>query len=342
MLKRPSQTHPLRIFFFSGIVTIAVLWAIGATSGADALLLALVLSLVEITFSFDNAIINARILAKMSWFWQQMFLTVGIVIAVFGMRLVFPIVLIMITAGLGGGEVIDLAFNHPDEYARELEQAHPFISAFGGMFLLMLCLTFFFDGGKKVHWWGSLERALSRLGSWWTYTGLSALTLAVVTLIPANTHRLETFVAGGIGIITYLLLHVFTKRTESATAATVRKTGFAAFVSFMYLQVLDASFSFDGVIGAFAITQDVVIIAAGLGIGAVWVRSLTVLMVRRGTLESYRYLEHGAHYTIGILAVIFLAGLFVSVPEIVTGAVGLSVIGLSVLSSVWEKRRLTH
>jgi hypothetical protein len=338
MPKRLQKSHPLRIFFFSGLVTIAVLWVIGATSGTQALVLTLVLSLVEITFSFDNAIINARILSRMSMFWQQMFLTVGILLAVFGMRLVFPIILIMLTAGINAPVVIDLALHHPAEYAEKLHQAHPYISAFGGMFLLMLSLAFFFDTDKTIHWIKRIERPISKRGTWLVYTGLSAGILAIITALPFNHYRMETLTAGGLGIVSYLLLHLFMKSTEPSGKSSAKKTGFAAFVSFCYLQVLDASFSFDGVIGAFAITQNVIIIAAGLGIGAVWVRSLTILMVRRGTLDSYKYLEHGAHYTIGMLAGIFLAGLFVSIPEAVTGAAGLVIIGLSIGSSVIEKR----
>jgi hypothetical protein len=338
MPKRLQKSHPLRIFFFSGLVSIAVLWTIGATNGTQALLLTLVLSLVEITFSFDNAIINARILSKMSLFWQQMFLTVGILIAVFGMRLIFPVVLVMLTAGISGANVIDLVLHHPAVYAEKLQHAHPYISAFGGMFLLMLSLAFFFDTDKTIHWIAKIERPVSKRGTWIVYTGISTILLAIIVALPSNHYQKQTLMAGGIGIISYLLLHLFTKTTEPSGVSNKQKTGLAAFVSFCYLQVLDASFSFDGVIGAFAITQNVVIIAAGLGIGAVWVRSLTILMVRKGTLDSYKYLEHGAHYTIGMLAAIFLAGLFVSIPEAVTGGAGLIIIGLSIGSSIIEKR----
>jgi hypothetical protein len=101
----------------------------------------------------------------------------------------------------------------------------------------------------------------------------------------------------------------------------------------MYLEVLDATFSFDGVLGAFAITSDVIIIAVGLGVGAFWVRSLTVYMVRRGTLGNYKYIEHGAHYTIGILASILFLSLFISVPEVITGLAGIGVIIASIIAS---------
>lgn len=338
MPKRLHKSHPLRIFFFTGLISIAVLWIVGVTNGTQALFLTLVLSLVEITFSFDNAIVNARILSRLSQFWQQMFLTVGVLIAVFGMRLVFPIVLVMLTAGMTAHEVIDLVLHQPELYAEKLHHAHPYISAFGGMFLLTLALAFFFDTDKTIHWIKRIERPVSKHGTWIVYLSICIAVLGVVTLLPFNPHPMETLIAGGIGILSYQLLHLFSKRSESAGMSKAKKTGFAAFVSFCYLQVLDASFSFDGVIGAFAITQDVVIIAAGLGIGAVWVRSLTILMVRKGTLDSYKYLEHGAHYTIGMLAVVFLVGLFTSIPEAISGAAGLIIIGLSITSSMIEKR----
>lgn len=109
---------------------------------------------------------------------------------------------------------------------------------------------------------------------------------------------------------------------------------------FLYLEVLDASFSFDGVIGAFAITKDVVIIMLGLAIGAMFVRSMTVFLVRKGTLDEFVYLEHGAHYAIGILAVIMLVSMKFHIPEIFTGLIGVAFILASLWSSIRYKRRM--
>src|SRR5690606_21345166 len=94
-----------------------------------------------------------------------------------------------------------------------------------------------------------------------------------------------------------------------------------------------ASFSFDGVLGAFAVTKDVVLIAIGLGVGALWVRSLTVFMVRRGTLDSYKYIEHGAHYTITVLSAVLILSIFINVPEVIAGLAGLGIIGSSIIAS---------
>jgi hypothetical protein len=125
-----------------------------------------------------------------------------------------------------------------------------------------------------------------------------------------------------------------------ARRSAVGVAGRAAFFLFLYLEALDASFSFDGVIGAFAITQDIFIIATGLGVGAMYIRSITVYLVRKGTLSDYVYLEHGAHWAIGALAVILLVTIKHEVPEVVTGLVGVGFIGAAFISSLIRNRGL--
>lgn len=332
---------PFRIFAVSGLVTVLSVALVQYFLGWQAAFLTLVLMVIEVTFSFDNAIINARVLATMSAFWQKMFITVGILIAVFGMRVLFPILVVMLTSGLSWGEVVNLALNQPEQYAHELHASHVSIAAFGGMFLLMLCLHFFFDRDREIRWIHAIERPLQKIGSWWLYTLVCLIVLVIATLLPFNPDPSGTFVAGFIGIATYLIIHglteIFTRqheKHEKAHGKAIKKAGLAGFTAFLYLEVLDASFSFDGVIGAFAVTNDVVLIAIGLGVGALWVRSLTIFMVRRQVLNAYRYLEHGAHYTIGILAVVLLLGLYYDIPEAVAGAIGIAIIGASVVSSV--------
>lgn len=336
--------HPFRIFLVSALITVLALGFVGIEMGASAFFIAAVLILVEVTFSFDNAIINAKVLATMSRFWQTLFITVGIFIAVFGMRLVFPIVIVMITAGLSAGEVIDLALNQPDAYSARVNESHVAIASFGGMFLLMLCLHFFINEKKTSHWVDVVERPLQRIGKWWVYTAISLVVLVGITLVPFNDQPLEVLYPGLAGLVTYLVVHgladLFARKQEvSAKGKAVVRTGLAGFMSFMYLEVLDASFSFDSVIGAFAITKDVILIAIGLGIGALWVRSLTIFMVRKRVLHAYRYLEHGAHYTIGFLSLVLLSSVFIHLPEAVAGITGLTVIGLSVWSSIRAARR---
>jgi hypothetical protein len=330
--------HPFRIFAISGTVTIVSLIGVLLGMGWAAALIACLLIIIEVTFSFENAIINARVLSRMSRFWQQMFLTVGIVIAIFGMRVVFPIVIVAMTAQLPWRNVLDLALNHPEAYATALEAAHHSIAAFGSMFLLMLGLHFFFEK-RSTHWLKPIELPLQKIGRKWLHAPVALAILAAVA--PATgAHALDVWTAGLAGIVTYLAIHGLSELFghNKTLTSTAKMTGLAGLSAFLYLEVLDASFSFDGVVGAFAITSDVILIAIGLGVGAFWVRSLTIFMVRRGTLEAYRYLEHGAHYTIIVLASILLIGLFWHVPEVFAGLIGLVMIGASILASVKANR----
>lgn len=320
----------IRSVKYSLLLTIAAVILASIFINPAAGITMIVLIAIEVAFSFDNAVVNAKILAHMSKVWQQIFLTVGMLVAVVGMRLVFPILIVALTAGLGFGRVIDLALNDPENYAHYLELAHPAISAFGGAFLLTLALYFLFDKHREELWLTSVEARLQKLGGhWWLAPALSALVLGAVALLPANEHVTTTLRAGLLGIVIYTILHqtiAFMDKKQSAMTTGVKRTGWAAFSAFMYLELLDASFSFDGVLGAFAITNNVVLIAVGLGIGALWVRTLTVQLVRHKALNAYVYLEHGAHYAILALAVALLVSIIHEVPEAITGFIGIVII----------------
>lgn len=330
---------PTRIFAISVLISLAALVFVGMTLGLQAALLTLALIVIEMTFSFDNAIINARILNTMSPFWQKMFMTVGILIAVFGMRIVFPIAVVMLGAGLGWQEVVDLALNRPDEYADKIHEAHPSIASFGGMFLMMLTLDFFLDRRRDVLWLKKLEGAMQKIGHVWMPTVISVAITGIIAALPFNAHPIETLRAGLFGIGLYLAIKGLTElfsRRQAARAATGKalvKTGLAGFTAFLYLEVLDASFSLDGVIGAFAITNNVILIAIGLGVGALWVRSFTLYMVHHKTLHTYHYLENGAHYTIGVLSIFLITSLFFGIPEAIAGIVGVAIIAASIVAS---------
>jgi hypothetical protein len=331
----------LKFFWFSITATILTVIAAAHYLGISSLIPLTILIIIEITFSFDNAIVNAKILKKMSPAWQRVFLSVGIIIAIFGMRLIFPIAIVALTADLSWRHVIDLALHHPTEYAARLDSAHPVITAFGGAFLLMLALHFFMEEGKEHHWFYRFERFLQRRGASWMPTVITAVSLILLSLLPLNHHRGQTLRAGFIGLAAFLAiygLNVFIAKTTIGTNKRAHYIGWAAFSMFMYLELLDASFSLDGVLGAFAITSNVILIMAGLGVGAVWVRALTVYMVRKGTLDAYRFLEHGAHYAIAVLAVALLLSVIYSVPEVVTGVIGLGFIIGSVIASKREPR----
>ncbi len=327
---------PWRIFAISGLVTIASVVGVLVGKGSGAMFIMLILVAVELAFSFDNAIVNAKILKHMSNFWQVMFLTIGAAVAIFGMRLVFPIILVALTSGLGWQDVLDLALNHPEAYAKKLEASHIQLSAFAGAFLLMLTLHFLVDDRREVLWLKRIESGFQRLAYVWFPGLLTIVVIALAAAMPFNDEPRKTLIAGILGVLTYGVIHWISEslgKVQGKKVGTGIRVGLAGFVSFLYLQVLDASFSFDGVLGAFAVTDDVILIAIGLGVGAMWVRSLTVFMVRRGTLDSYKYIEHGAYYTIGILALVLLVSIFVNVPEVIAGLVGVGIIGSSIVAS---------
>ena len=207
----------------------------------------------------------------------------------------------------------------------------------------MVFLHFVIDETKDVHWIGPLERKLAKLGKLEAFEVVIALSLLLtLSAFLTDGERLHAMVAGSIGVVSYVFIKGLTGLIDldggSGEVDLAKQAGYAGFMGFMYLQLLDASFSLDGVIGAFAITKDVVIIMLGLGIGAMFVRSMTIFLVRKGTLDEYVYLEHGAHYGIGALAVIMLFSMFEHVPEVITGLIGLTFIGLSLWSSVKHNR----
>ncbi|MFJ9684621.1 DUF475 domain-containing protein [Streptomyces bacillaris] len=354
----------LKTFGWSFAVTALGLVAAFFYGGWQAFGIVAILSILEISLSFDNAVINAGILKKMNAFWQKIFLTIGILIAVFGMRLVFPVVIVAVSAQLGPIEAIDLSFNDPDRYKELVTDAHPAIAAFGGMFLLMIFLDFIFED-RDIQWLRWIERPLAKLGKVDMLSVCVALVVLLVSAMTFATHahqhggghvdKTSTVLLSGIaGLITYLIvgglsgffegkLEEEEEREQEAEEQAkkagkpvtgVALAGKAAFFLFLYLEVLDASFSFDGVIGAFAITNEIVLMALGLGIGAMYVRSLTVYLVRQGTLDDYVYLEHGAHYAIGALSVILLVTIQYEINEIITGLIGVVLIGLAFWSSL--------
>tara|TARA_B100001245_G_scaffold236442_1_gene227410 strand:- start:716 stop:1765 length:1050 start_codon:yes stop_codon:yes gene_type:complete len=336
--------HPLRIFWFSGLVTFLIAIAVAWFGGIGALWLFIVLAILEVTFSFDNAVINSRILARMSDLWVKLFLTVGIFIAVFVVRFALPILVVQFATGLSFGDVVNLALNDPERYGDELHHAAPIIEAFGGTFLLMLGVSYFLDHDKVVHWLSPIERQLARAGKIRFIKLLFMVAVMAFIYFTIEPGLKETvLLSGSLGIILQFGLHslsVFFERSMNKGKVVAKQVGWAAFASFLYLEVLDASFSFDGVIGAFAITTSVLLIVAGLGVGAFWVRSLTIYLLRAGTLAKYRYLEHGAHWAILALGLVMLAKLYhLELPEVVTGSLGLIFISTAVVTSILEKRR---
>lgn len=320
--------------FFSVVgLALAYWWGGMAAVGIAALL-----SLMEITLSFDNAVVNAVVLREMEEKWQKRFLTWGILIAVFGMRLFFPLVIVAMATGLSIYGVGQLALESPEEYSRHVLESHVSISAFGGMFLLMVFLHYFFNPEKDVHWLAPVESRLAAMGKLESVEVILAISLLLVLqgLLP-EAERHAALLAGTVGVVLYVAVNSATALLSGGEESG-KTLAYGGFMGFMYLQILDASFSLDGVIGALAISKDIVIIMLGLGIGAFFVRSMTVYMVRKGTLDEFVFLEHGAHYGIGALAAIMLISMMVHVSEVITGLIGAGFIAFSLISSIRHKR----
>jgi uncharacterized protein len=352
----------VRTFGLSLLLTVAALVLGYAHGGLNALFVLVVLAILEVSLSFDNAIINAAVLKRMSSFWRQMFLTIGMLIAVFGMRLVFPLLIVWATAGIDPVRAMELALNPPPHgvleypdgspsYEKLILSAHPQIAAFGGMFLLMLFLDFIFYD-RDIKWLKWIEIPFARIGR----LAQVSVAVAVVALILVGTQlthssdeQATVLTAGLLGLVTYLVVNGLSRAfrppgVEAATpdARPAVATGKAGLMLFLYLEVLDAAFSFDGVTGAFAITSDPIVIALGLGlVGSMFVRSITIYLVQQEALDRYVYLEHGAHWAIGVLAVIMLLSIDerFQIPEVVTASVGVVFMGAAFGWSVLRNRR---
>ena len=314
---------------------------VGAGLGWSFMFTALVITALEVSLSFDNAVINATKLEKMSHKWRMRFLTWGIAIAVFGMRFVFPIVIVAIFSNISCMEVLRLTLEKPDDYAKLLHESHVGISSFGGTFLMMLFCEFMFDREKSLHWLSMPEKLLQKIGrSRLAPTVLTLAALGAIQPMLSGGQHWVSIIAGVVGIVAHLLIHGVSSKLESLAkqenAFALKHAGLAAFI---YLELIDASFSLDGVLGAFALTKDVVVITIGLAVGAFFVRSLTIMLVEKKTLEKLVYLTHGAYWAIGSLAAIMLIATFMEVPEIVTGSIGMAFILASLVSSIFERKR---
>lgn len=329
----------LKTFTPSILISAVLLFGVAFKLGGHAFLTVVILSILEITFSFENAVINAKILSRMSKFWQRIFLTLGILIAVFGVRVFLPLLIVSVASKLGLGEITRLALNDSTKYAEYLHASHPIIAGFGGIFLLMLFLDFILED-RQIKWLRPIEERFARIGKAENISvviGCTAILLSSRFLADTSSSQ-DVLTAGIVGLITYLSINALDKLVTYNSMNVDARSGVRrllgpGLIGFLYLELIDASFSLDGVVGAFAISSNIILIAIGLGIGAMFVRSLTVHLMRSGTLAKYTYLEHGAHYAIGVLAIVLILTIRFDIPEAVTGMSGLILIILALLSS---------
>ncbi len=315
-------------YFYSSIFILAIGLAIAFYLGSwEALYITLLLSILEVSLSFDNAVVNAKVLENMTKEWQQRFIYIGLPIAVFGMRFIFPIVIVAVAGGMGVYETFNLAIENPVKYHEMLEHNKLGIYAFGGAFLLMVFMDFFFDDDREEKWIHILEdnKITNKLSDTNNIELIIAMVVGLILIHFTNSSTVAMAYFGGI------LLHSIISSLDDIMSLDGIRSGL---MGLLYLEVLDASFSFDGVIGAFALSSNIFIIMIGLGIGAMFVRSLTLYLVEKKTLQEYIYLEHGAHYAIFALATIMLLKIFFEVSEALTGTIGIAFILIAYYSSI--------
>jgi uncharacterized protein len=312
--------------------------------GVTAAWVTLVLLVLEISLSFDNAVVNARVLERLTPAQQRFFLTWGLVIPVFGVRFAGPLLMVSLAGGVGVMEALEAALREPARYRSLLELAEPRILAFGGMFLLMVFLRYFLDEAKTLHWFRPLERRLSLAGRVEALEIAVALLLllALVVSLPSPL-RAEVMIAGVIGLVLQLLSTSLAQACGQPEAAAGGLAVGGGLASLLYLELLDASFSLDGTIGAFAISSNLALIMTGLGLGALFIRALTLMLSRERALDRLVYLEHGAHYAIGALGLVMLLQVLLTprnmhIPEWLTGLIGVVLLGLSLLDSMRQRR----
>ncbi len=342
-----------KYFIESYILTIvglilAYLWGehVQTGSGFICVFIALVLGILEVSLSFDNAVVNATKLKKMSEKWRHRFITWGIAIAVFGMRFLFPLLVVSIFAQLNILKVLDVALHNSKLYAFYLHQTHATIVTFGGTFLLMLFLGFFLNPKKEVDWLKPVEKFLKKAPeSKILDTIVTLAVLDVVQMIQPPPLHMSVTISGIAGILVYLGIDTISRKLEDLeqkvndnAGSNIKLASYTGLISFLYLELIDASFSLDGVLGAFALSHDIIIITIGLAIGAIFVRSLTIMFVEEGTLDKFVYLEHGAHWAIGTLAVLMFISTVRPVPELITGLTGVGFIIGSLISSIKYKK----
>jgi hypothetical protein len=310
------------------IIALIISWFFWGFSG---LYIVLLLTLLEVSISFDNAVVNAKVLGQMQPVWRRRFIVWGIPVAVFGVRFIVPVILVWAVSAMSFLDTLVFAFNDPKRYAQELESGEDLIFAFGGAFLLMVAQSFYFDPSRKIFWiefWENnpIVRAVGKI---------DAIGLIVSTLVGIILLKITENYAIGIAYFTGVLLYEIIHKIDAVFSSNGARSGAMGFI---YLETLDASFSLDGVIGAFALSENIFIIMLGLGVGALFVRSLTLYLVRRETLAEYRYLEHGAYYAIFALSIIMLVKIFWHVSEIVTGAIGAAFILIAFWRSIVANR----
>jgi len=261
------------------------------------------LCLFEIISSIDNAIVNANILKTMSPKYQRIFLVWGIFFAVFVVRGLLPFVIVWIAAPqLSIGQVISAAFSGDASVEAYLAASKPLLLLGGGVYLFFVFLAWLFLEEKKYAFF--VEGFIHRQGAWF-YAITSVFTTLIVYLAVQRNPMLA--LAATIGVSAFFITEGF-KRNAEEKEKQLLNPAMGAWSKILYLEALDASFSIDGVIGAFAFTMSVPLIILGNGLGAFVVREFTIKGMN--FISKFAYLKNGAMYSVGMLGAIMITESF--------------------------------
>lgn len=257
----------------------------------------------EVVSSIDNAIVNAHVLKTVPEKYRKFFLIWGLLLAVFVMRGVLPFVIVWLAnTNMGLEETFRLAFSDAKTMEAALEHSRPLLLLGGGVYLFFVFLAWLFVEEKKYAF--LVEQFIHRQSVW--FYAISAVFLTVVTYYALRANPWMAMSAQ-IGATAFFITEGFRKNAEEAEQR-LHGPNLSAWSKLLYLEVLDASFSIDGVIGAFAFTMSVPLILIGNGIGALVVRQVTLVGV--DVVSKFAYLKNGAMYSIGMLGVIMVADAF--------------------------------
>jgi hypothetical protein len=302
------------------------------------------LALIEISMSFDNAVVNEQKLKNMSSFWRQAFFWFGIPIAVVGMRFLVPLEIVSNIESISLHDAYNLAVNAPDKFSESLKQAHAAIAGFGGAFLMLTAFEFF-GGDEKEESWLPGEGILAKIG---VVRGLEFVAVFVALMIGYHVSGSVPMVLAGIGgCIVFVAMSALKQSMEhidswlgqsTITALRILQGGLGGF---LYLEVLDASFSLDGVVAAFAISKNIWVVAAGLGVGAIFVRELTLWMVKTGASATFKYLPNGAFWSILVLSLTMFVSVIHEVPDLLVSISSVGFIVAALISSKLSKAPAT-
>lgn len=263
------------------------------------------LSVFEVITSIDNAVINAEVLSGMSKKAQRWFLTYGFFFAVFVVRGLLPLLIILLAnPSLGPMGALTATFSNDPHVAEAIERTAPLLLLGGGVFLVFLFFNWLFLEPKNYGLTG--ERFFLKQGAW--FFAIVSVLLTVIVWFALKENPLLAFSAV-VGSTAFFIIHGFRQFAEEQETKLLDKSNNMSDLSkIAYLEVLDTTFSIDGVVGAFAFTFSVPLILLGNGIGAVVLRWLTVSNIER--IKKYKYLKNGAMYSILFLGSIMILDSF--------------------------------